>query len=146
MVMGIAEAYVFRFRSSFISPIDFSSVGTALNVAGNYDFTPWKELVIVTALFVLWFILLFIFCPAKLGIHPFDNRKIRIGTGIALFILFAGLTMYVRGYDTEKGGVLDISENAFHSDKNNREEGAVIRFLYDSGYLSVDKPEGYAAS
>lgn len=146
MILGIAEAYVFRFRSSFLSPIDIGSVRTAANVAGNYDFTPWKELVTVTGLFAGWFVFLFILCPADIDFILFGDSRIRIITGVIFLAVFVTFTFYVINYDAKKKGFLDISANAFHSDLNNRAEGALIRFLYDCGGLRVKKPDGYSVS
>lgn len=146
LILGIAEAYVFRFRSSFLSPIDLGSVRTAANVAGNYDFAPWKELMVVTGLFAAWFVLLFVLCPSEIvSILP-DDSMARIMIGVILLAVFVILTLFVINYDAKKGVFLNISENAFHSDKNNRVEGALIRFLYDCGDLRVKKPDGYSVS
>ena len=39
-IIGLANHYVLQFRGRALFPIDLLSLGTAANVAGNYDYTP----------------------------------------------------------------------------------------------------------
>ena len=52
MIFGLVNLYVMEFRSTPFVPWDIFSVGTAASVAGEYDFTPTKEVVIVSLIFV----------------------------------------------------------------------------------------------
>ena len=146
LLLGTAEHYVYRFRASFLTPIDFFSAGTAFNVAANYDFTPDFSLIFVFISFLILIALILFLCPSKKDVAFFKNSSLRITYAFIFLICLIGMTHYVRHYDSYENKVLDISDNAFHSYKNNRREGVVIRLLYDSGYLFVDKPEGYSAS
>ncbi len=146
MILGLAENYVYRFRAFFLTPTDLLSAGTAMNVAGNYDFTPPPEVLFITCLFLALIILVVIFCPARLEITALKSAKARAVSALLFLALFFGLTEFVRHYpaDPEGDGILKISDNAFHSFKNNKNEGAIIRLLYDSGYMFVKKPAGYS--
>ena len=57
MFIGLANYYVLEFRSAPIMPWDIYSFGTAMSVAGNFDYTPEKQTVFVMAGFVLLLIL-----------------------------------------------------------------------------------------
>ena len=144
MILGIAEFYVYRFRDSFLTPIDLFSFGTAMNVASNYDFTPSAAFIAVTALFILLIILILLFCPSLKSFPMFKELKPRVFAFLAALLIFLGLTHYLRHYESLGVKLLVIDENAFHSFRNNKREGAIIRLLYDSGYLFVNKPSGYS--
>ena len=53
---GLVNHYVMAFRSTPFVPWDVFSIQTAASVAGNYDFTPSKEVVCVSIGFLLIFI------------------------------------------------------------------------------------------
>ncbi len=144
MLLGIAENYIYRFRASFLTPIDLFSAGTALNVAANYDFMPTFSLIAVTVGFAALMVLIYFFCPSNKGFILHDKTGMRIGLGFVTLVMFLGMTYYVRHYDSFDKKILDISDNAFHSYKNNKREGAVLRLLYDSGYIFVHKPDEYS--
>ncbi len=145
MILGMAENYVFRFRGSFLNPSDFLSALTAFNVVSNYDFTPPLSLIVIILSFILLIVLTLLFCPAFPNWPLLKKTGSRIAAGAALLLIFTGMVQFVRVYPAgEEKGILEISDNAFHSDRNNRKEGAVIRLLYDSGSMLVKKPSGYS--
>lgn len=57
VAFGITNHYVMKFRSTPFVPWDLFSAGTAASVAGNYDFTPDRRMVIVTLVFIALFVL-----------------------------------------------------------------------------------------
>ena len=57
MALGLANYYVYTFRSLPLVPWDLLSAGTAASVAGNYDFTPTARVVLVVLGFLLVFVL-----------------------------------------------------------------------------------------
>ena len=61
LVYGLVNHYVMAFRSTPFVPWDVFSIQTAASVAGNYDFTPSKEVVCVSIGFLLIFIALVLF-------------------------------------------------------------------------------------
>ena len=56
-VYGMAAHYVLAFRGTPLLPADLLSTGTALYVAGNYDFTPDASVFLGTLLFALAFVI-----------------------------------------------------------------------------------------
>lgn len=59
MVMSTANAFLFQFRGNELKPMDFISIGTALNVAGQYTFRVQSRMLYgwllwVWMLFCLW--------------------------------------------------------------------------------------------
>ncbi len=144
MILGLAENYVYRFRAFFLTPTDLMSAGTAMNVASNYDFTPPVDVIIITVLFVLLIALIILFSPKISEYEILKDVRIRVAAGVAFLIVFLIMTQFVRNYNTENEMILEISDNAFHSYKNNKKEGAIIRLLYDSGTMFVKKPVGYS--
>ncbi len=146
LLLGTAEHYVYRFRASFLTPIDFFSAGTAFNVAANYDFTPDPALIFVFVSFIILTALIIFLCPSGRDVKFFANTSLRLTYACIFLISLVGMTQYIRHYDRYENKALDISDNAFHSYRNNRREGVIIRLLYDSGYIFVREPEGYSAS
>ena len=83
VAFGITNHYVMKFRSTPFVPWDLFSAGTAASVAGNYDFTPDRRMVIVTLVFIALFVLTRLF---KKG--PRFSWKIRLGS-----IVLVGLAL-----------------------------------------------------
>ena len=83
VAFGITNHYVMKFRSTPFVPWDLFSAGTAASVAGNYDFTPDRRMVIVTLVFIALFVLARFF---KKG--PRFSWKIRLGS-----IVLVGLAL-----------------------------------------------------
>lgn len=73
VAFGITNHYVMKFRSTPFVPWDLFSAGTAASVAGNYDFTPDRRMVIVTLVFIALFVLTRLFKKARF------SWKIRLG-------------------------------------------------------------------
>ena len=85
VAFGITNHYVMKFRSTPFVPWDLFSAGTAASVAGNYDFTPDRRMVIVTLVFIALFVLT---CLFKKG--PRFSWKIRLGS-----IVLVGLVLCI---------------------------------------------------
>ena len=64
-VLELPIIYVMKFRSTPFVPWDLFSAGTAASVAGNYDFTPDRRMVIVTLVFIALFVLTRLFKKAR---------------------------------------------------------------------------------
>ncbi|MBQ2706434.1 MAG: LTA synthase family protein, partial [Agathobacter sp.] len=56
LVFGLVNHYVMAFRSTPFVPWDLFSIRTAASVAGNYDFTPTLEVIVVTLLLAALFV------------------------------------------------------------------------------------------
>lgn len=133
---GLANHYVLTFRGRIIFPCDLLSLGTAANVAADYDYTPDKS--VWTALALLgayWLVLLL----AHMVFHRKGRQKLRRATvlgscaGIAVFLyvfLFTGLLpaigIYAQQWKTQANGFL-------------------LNFMAALRYSFVSAPDGYSA-
>lgn len=138
---GVLNAYIYRFRGTFIRPWDIFSVKTAMNVAVNYDYRPDTRMITVTIAAVLLFLIAgFI----KLDIKTFiKNRVIRIVLSLA-----AVLMICVSAFALRKDRVIDalgIYTTQFDSKGMIRSNGMFVSIMYQMKYLNVEKPEDYSA-
>ncbi len=56
LFLGAANYYLMRFRGAPLSLGDFKSAKTAVNVVGNYDFTPDEMLALGLIDLLLWYL------------------------------------------------------------------------------------------
>lgn len=136
MLVGVANYFVVSFRSSPIVPWDFYSLGTAVTVTDNYEFTFTYRLVFVLLAFV-WLILL----SSKVTFRV-KRRKIRL-TGILLSCLcMAG---YLEGIKTDAvSDLVGFDTVLFTPNVLYRNNGFAGSFLSNLKYLDVQKPSGYS--
>ena len=139
---ALADAYVFIFRDSYIQPWDLFSFGTAMNVAGNYDYTPNTRMIIGTLCCVGLFVLTF-FCNVDAK-KIFKKTVLRIVTGIVALAAFAGLATGLQ--DTKFCKMIGFHEGKFRLYVTTQYNGYVMGFLNKMKYMSVEKPSGYSAA
>ncbi len=136
---ALVNAYVYRFRGSFVKPWDLFSVGTAANVAGNFDYTPDVHMVVSGVIFAALFILSgftgFRF-SAKLKKLP-----ARLGAGALLMFAVSLLAWTVQRDSLIR--LLDIYTIQFDSKGMVRHNGLAVNFMYQLKFVSVVEPEGY---
>ena len=138
MVVGLANYYVMKFRSTPIMPWDIFSVSTAASVAGNYDYTPEWDTLLVLAGFV---ILLVLESRVKIKI----KRKV-----LAKLLMVALPTVLLCGYvnkiqDETFVAEFGLYDKLFTPSVINKRDGNVVAFIMEMEYLSVEKPDGYSA-
>ncbi len=131
-VFGIANHYVWLFRGTPIGIEDITSIRTAAGVAGNYDYTPDRYIILLGLLLLLWSVTLY-----RLGGDEYClGRRVHFKQGMALasVALFACLPFV--GY----GDYYKDNSNAFNYD------------LYFAGTLAtlcqksgMEIPEYYSA-
>ena len=131
-VFGIANHYVWLFRGTPIGIEDLTSIRTAAGVAGNYDYTPDRYIILLGLLLLLWSVTLY-----RLGGDEYClGRRVHFKQGMALasVALFACLPFV--GY----GDYYKDNSNAFNYD------------LYFAGTLAtlcqksgMEIPEYYSA-
>ena len=138
MIYGLVNHYVMAFRSTPFVPWDIFSVKTAASVVGNYDFTPTKEVVIVTLIFLVILVLLHFF--------RFDFRFPWFYRIIPVVCLGIVLGLFVNQLQDE-----DFQDEAYlypflftpaHMTKVN---GMAVTFAMDLAYVVVERPTGYSA-
>lgn len=141
-LFGIANAYVYRFRHTYIKPWDLTSVGTAMNVAENYDYTPDARMVISLVAVVILFAAAGI-CKLEIGREPEKNGLIRmIGTAAAI-VLISFMTFLIQKNAVQE--ILGIYTAQLDSAGMMKKNGMAVNFMYQLKYLSVDKPDSYSA-
>ena len=134
-VIGLANHYVLQFRGRALFPIDILSLGTAANVAGNYDYTPDGH--VYGAAGILGAIILFLVLLPKekgrWGGHRWVkwlNLGLSAGWSAYILIFFfspmlSSLGIYAQQWRTTGNGFL-------------------LNFTVSARYMRVEKPEGYS--
>lgn len=107
-LLGVANHYVWLFRGTPIGVEDLTSMRTAVGVAGNYDYTPDRYIILLGLLLLVWTAALY-----RLGgDERVRGRRIKFKQSCALasVFLFAGLPFV--GY----GSYYKANSNAFNYD------------------------------
>lgn len=137
MVFGLVNHYVMAFRSTPFVPWDVLSLGTAMSVAGEYDFTPTKRVVLVTLGFL-----------ALIGLLQFFKVKIKVKwpyrmVGAAL--VFAGLCVYTGKLQDEAfQNKHQLYPFLFTPGYMTKVNGMAVTFAMDMKYIVIEKPQGYS--
>ena len=128
---GCANHYLIAFRGRTLFPGDFLSLGTAANVAGNYDYSlsqrQWVTLVIMIAVIL------------AMKVLPNEPRKkfswkvfgASAGAAVVFLSVFFGTSM------VEKLGI----EPSMWTTRGN---GLFLNFAVCMKYMKVDKPDTYS--
>ena len=138
LVYGLVNHYVMAFRSTPLVPWDIFSVKTAASVAGNYDFTPTKELFMVCGGFVLIFLLLhFVKLKFPYGVFMRVIPVVCVGLVLCTFVNLLWddefqIDSYLYPY---------LYTPAYMTKVN----GMAVTFAMDMEYIHVEKPDGYSA-
>ena len=144
-VYGLVNHYVMAFRSTPLVPWDLFSIKTAASVAGNYDFTPTKELISISVVFVLIFVLLH-FLKLKLPVLKWNFPygvlcrvipAVCVGTALCSFVNL----LWDDNFQT-KSYLYPFLFTPAHMTKVN---GMAVTFAMDMEYIYVEKPGGYSA-
>ena len=137
MVFGLVNHYVMAFRSTPFVPWDVLSLGTAMSVVGEYDFTPTKRVVLVTLCFL-----------ALIGLLQFFKVKIKVKwpyriAGAAL--VFAGLCVYTGKLQEEAfQNKHQLYPFLFTPGYMTKVNGMAVTFAMDMKYIVIEKPQGYS--
>ena len=138
-VYGVVNHYVMAFRSTPLVPWDIFSIRTAASVAGNYDFTPTKEFLMVCGGFVLVFVLLH-FVKLKFPYGVFYRIIPTVCVGLVL-CTFVNL-LWDDDFQTDSY-LYPFLFTPAHMTKVN---GMAVTFAMDMEYIYVSKPDGYSAT
>lgn len=145
MAAGLANYYVLSFRSAPIMPWDIYSLGTAMSVANNFEYTLEKQTVFVLAGFVLLILAESVVDLELKGTGRWRKRfwGIRIA-GAAVFAVLIGSFTHMLHLDSTilKYGMYD---KLFTPAVMSKRDGTAVAFLMELKYISVDKPAGYSA-
>lgn len=136
---GAANYFVNSFRGTPILPWDFSALGTAAAVAGNYRLKPTWQMLVSIALAAALVVFL----------HS-EKRKARLRlTGrkrlpLRLACLAAGLACLFFLLPTEKLGKLGVKTDVWDPAGAYRQWGCLAVFLRNTEFLEVEQPQNYS--
>ncbi len=146
MVVGLANYYVLSFRSAPIMPWDVYSVGTAMSVAGDFQYTLERRTVLVLIGFVLLILAESVVDLELKGAGKWRRRiwGIRIAGASVFAALLCSFTHMLHLDSTIlKYGMYD---KLFTPTVMSKRDGTAVAFLMELRYVSVDKPAGYSAA
>ena len=137
MALGLANYYVYTFRSLPLVPWDLLSAGTAASVAGNYDCTPTPRVAAVVAAFAAVFALEW-FC--RLDLEKKKRRffllwAVLLGVGLNVF---AGV-LQQEDFQNRHRMYNKLFTPVFMWQVN----GFALTMVMELPYLAVEKPSGY---
>lgn len=146
MLIGLANYYVLEFRSAPIMPWDIYSFGTAMSVAGNFDYTPEKRTVFVIIGFVL-LLIIETFPNLHFNKTSIFSKNIvyavrAVLVGVCICILFGFTHMLWQESTIIKFGMYD---KLFTPTVISKRDGIAVGFLMELQYVTVDKPSNYSA-
>lgn len=137
LVYGLVNHYVMAFRSTPLVPWDIFSIKTAASVAGNYDFMPTKELLMVCGGFVLIFVLVhFLKLKFPYGVFMRIIPTVCIGLVLCTFVNL----LWDENFQTDSYLYPFLFTPAYMTKVN----GMAVTFAMDMAFVYVDKPDGYS--
>lgn len=156
MVVGLVNYYIVQFRSAPIMPWDIYSIGTALSVADNFQYTLEKQTIFVLLGFLLLLLAesivnLDLRGSALQDYNHTGHRKWKmrmIGLRGASFVVLIGLLwnfthmLHLDSTITKYG----MYDKLFTPTVMSKRDGTAVAFLMELKYISVDKPANYSAS
>ena len=134
-VFGLVNHYVMEFRSTPFVPWDLFSVETAASVAGEYDYTPTNQVILVVLGFFLFF------TPAEfldLQMKGIVYRVIPAVLAVVVLVTFAG-----RLQDSDFQTAHKLYPYLYTPSVMVKYNGLAVTFIMDLQYITVDKPDGY---
>ncbi|MCM1184030.1 MAG: LTA synthase family protein [Roseburia sp.] len=162
MLAGLADYYVISFRSAPIMPWDIYSIGTALSVADNFQYTVEFKTVLVTFGFLALILaesivtldMRFKDSPKDRGsifprhsfpLYPLKRRALvlRIVGLAAAVSLLCGFTRTLHLDSTVKR--YGIYDKLFTPTVMSKRDGIAVAFLMELKYIAVDRPKHYSA-
>ena len=130
-ILGNVNHYLYAFRGRTLFPGDFLTIGTALNVAGNYDYTPSGTQVITFIIFALYM-------SALIGTpHIKGRRHLPVKPAILAVTLTAAysFTFFCTNFLSSAG----IEPSMWTTTGN----GLALNFLISLRYSKGSKPDGF---
>ena len=137
LVYGLVNHYVMAFRSTPLVPWDIFSIKTAASVAGNYDFTPSGDLLMLCGGFLLLFGLLhFVKLKFDYGVVLRIIPTVCVGIVLCTFVNL----LWDDDFQTDSY----LYPFLFTPAHMTKENGMAVTFAMDMEYIFVEKPEGYS--
>ena len=135
-LFGLANHYVLTFRGRIIFPCDLLSIGTAANVAANYDYTPDKNIWIAAGILLgYWLVLL----AAHAVFHPAGRQRLRLRTALVSWVTLAACCCVF--FFTPLLPAIGIYAQQWKTQAN----GFLLNFMTALRYSFVSAPKDYSA-
>ena len=131
LIYGVINYCVLKFRGSIITMQDFTSIQTALSVAGNYSFKSNWLLNTCAYLSACCIILL---ARIQFSCRAAHRRKLRLRC-LALAVLLVAFPASQAKKYTPK----------YWNDEGARRNGVFMQYLCELAHMQNEKPEGYSA-
>lgn len=129
--IGIINHYVLTFRGTVIFPCDVITLRTALNVSGNFDFTPDKDVLLACSAFVL----------QVLGTYRCSgNSRIRIKKKLYIPALAVSFIYTIVFFFTPMLPAIGIYAQQWKTQAN----GFILNFTTALRYSHVSEPTDYS--
>lgn len=137
LVFGLVNHYVFAFRSTPFVPWDLFSVKTAASVAGNYDFTPSIEVILVTLVLIVLFVVVR-FIDLQIP------RKViwRIAPAVCIMLVLTSFVSLLQDKSFQTKSYL--YPHLFTPAHMTKVNGMAVTFSMNLAYVYVEKPQGYS--
>lgn len=133
LLLSCTNVYIYRFRGKEFVPTDIFSLGTAINVAGRYDFTPPPEM---AKIFLITALLIFI----GFSLPPLKFKTLKEQLSLRLssfFISVLSLTVVLATFQ-------NIPIKTWETE-GSRLNGYYLNFVIALRDSHPSKPEGYSA-
>ena len=137
-LVAVANFFVVKFRGSPIVPWDLLSIRTAGNVAGNYEYTVYWQMLLATFGFIF-----LILASIKMNVkfRPLPVRLLGCAAALgALILVVSGMQ------NSEMKSFWGIDTTLFTPNVIYTKNGFWPAFLSNLSFLHVEKPDGYSAS
>ncbi len=131
--IGIANHYVLTFRGTTIFPCDIITWRTALNVSGNFDFSPDNEM-IKAGLYYLLIILI--------GFRFSGNKKLHTGKLFTIPVVAVSVIYTCVFFFTPMLPALGVYAQQWRTQQN----GFILNFTTALRYSHMSAPNGYSTN
>lgn len=136
-VFGLVNHFVLNFRGTPFVPLDFLGIGTAANVAKNYDFTPTCQMVISGLMLAVMILL---------GVRvKYKNKVKRKAAMRSVYTLATFAAVIFVFYGTPFLSSLNITANLWNQLSGYQQQGSVVSFWLNTKTLFVNQPAEYSA-
>ena len=136
LIFGIANYTLEMFRGRPLLAIDITSIRTAMNVAGSYEFSSTPIFILGCALAIVSALFAWSLCPSGNR----GQRILRVGARIVCLGLAAWYIWLCLGTNF-------MYRNGIHInwDENEFEDSSVMYFIVTAQKLNVSAPDGYSS-
>ena len=135
VVFGLVDSYFYIMRGRVAFPSDIFAIGTAVNVMGEYDFTPSFAQWVGVAVFAVYFLVLIFLFPENLKGR--QTPKTWISLLSAALCIGYGVFFFCTPFLKWTG----FEDKLWTSLWNTRENGVVLNFTVNLKFSSIEKPE-----